>query len=122
MTIGGVAGHNTIGASITACYNTGAVTSPGSSKGGVLGGLSSGTITSCYWLNLSGGGVSQGSGSTANDPQSKPFSSSDWPDFGADWVDYEWTSSGDETSGKYWKTLGSWNGGSPVFPKLYWEP
>jgi hypothetical protein len=122
---GGVVGENY--GTITACYNTGAVTSPGSNKGGVLGSLGSGTITSCYWLTLSGGGASQGNGSIANDPDAKPFSSSDWPSFTTDWLAYTWTSSGDETNGKYWKSIGRWSappddGSQSEFPKLYWQP
>jgi hypothetical protein len=122
---GGVAGYHTF-AYITACYNTGAVTSPGAKKGGVLGYLFSATITKCYWLNLSSGGVSQGNGSTANDPQAKSFSSSDWPSFTTGWSAYEWTQSGDETNGKYWKSIGQWSsnpidGSKSEFPKLYWE-
>ncbi|GHT26796.1 hypothetical protein FACS189432_01920 [Bacteroidia bacterium] len=31
------------------------------------------------------------------------------------------SSSADGTTNQYWKDLGGWNGGSPTYPKLWWE-
>jgi hypothetical protein len=139
---GGIAGLNNNNATITACYNTGSVYSYYQSGGvagltstysatiacyttgpvygnsnvdGVVGARSVlDNIELCYWLDVPGDNAASGHGSK--------FAIDAWPAFGVDWVDYEWTGSGDEASGKYWKTVGSWDGVSPVFPKLYWEP
>ncbi|MDR2491719.1 MAG: hypothetical protein LBD20_10000 [Spirochaetaceae bacterium] len=32
-----------------------------------------------------------------------------------------WGIGNDHAAGKYWKSLGGWNNGSPQFPKLWWE-
>ncbi|MDR2517433.1 MAG: hypothetical protein LBC88_08655, partial [Spirochaetaceae bacterium] len=117
---------------LTACYNTGAVSGV-TIAGGVMGIFDSGNITACYWLNLSGdgslspasanagigfiqSGIVTGSSATA-------FGSSDWP---SALDDAEWGTGDGSGSGKYWKTLGGWNGGNygrdSDFPKLWWEP
>jgi hypothetical protein len=125
---GGVAADN-FSSAITACYNTGAVRSPGSYTGGVVGWCYLGSITACYWLNLPGGNAAAtGTGTPANDDNTAPFNGAgSWPDFGAGWSAYKWTHPGDETAGKYWKSLGQWSspptdGSESVFPKLYWQP
>jgi hypothetical protein len=113
---GGVAGRNNVDGSIIACYTTGPVYG-GSYVSGVAGyhaGGAGAIIGLCYWLDVSGDDAEGGHGNK--------FAIDVWPAFGADWAAYAWTGSGDEASGKYWKTIGSWNGVSPVFPKLYWEP
>ncbi|MDR1863971.1 MAG: hypothetical protein LBR08_00175 [Bacteroidales bacterium] len=46
------------------------------------------------------------------------FSASAWPTIGAN---AEWGIGDGSGSGKWWKSLGNWNGGNPVYPKLWFE-
>jgi hypothetical protein len=125
--IGGVAGGSN--GVITACYNTGPVTGA-SNVGGVAGENASGTITACY----ASASISTGGGIPGT-----IFGSGDWPSEGMNTgtvnlppttgsgtvaVTNLWHT-GDGTitagTGKLWKSLGGWNGGSPAYPKLWWE-
>jgi hypothetical protein len=102
---------------LTACYNTGSVVSP-SIAGGVCGG-NTGTITSCYWRDVPGDDAAYGiSNPTGTNLNAEVFSSSNWP-FAINHT--EWGIGNGSGSGTYWKSLGSWNNGTPVFPKLWHE-
>jgi hypothetical protein len=92
---------------------------------------SGGNITACYNVgtiatNATGSWNSIGSNGTANYTIDMPshnnnatvFSDTAWPSTTAD---AEWGVGDGSGSGTYWKDLGSWNGGTPVFPKLFFE-
>jgi hypothetical protein len=121
--IGGVVGKNEIAtnsAAVTACYNSGAVTGTGTNIGGVVGEIVNGaTNTACYWYAGVANNVAvNGVGSAGNNAEATPFGSAgDWPVIN---TNLAWGTGSGGPAG-YWKSLGSWNNGSPVFPKLYWE-
>jgi hypothetical protein len=117
--MGGVAGQNTY--QITACYNTGAVSGSSVYVGGVVGRLDYGSVVSSYWANAQGGNASYGIGYGSSDPNgpAAPFSDTNWPTSG---THVEWGIGDDGSgSGKYWKSLGGWNDGNPVYPRLWYE-
>jgi uncharacterized protein YjdB len=100
--VGGIAGY-----SITAiaCYNTGVITGDGrGNTGGIV--AQAGTKTACYVKDP----VNTGGGTA--------FSATAWPSTAAN---AEWGTGDGSGSGKYWKDLGGWNGGSPTYPKLFFE-
>jgi hypothetical protein len=138
--VGGIAGNS---ATITACYNTGSIT--GTSRvGGIAGdsgtitatynlgsvygnnyvggitGSTSGTLRANYWRDNDGDDAVYGRGSdTNNNPAATNeyaavFNAVAWPDEGIE----GWAISG---ANGFWSTLGSWNGGTPVFPKLWYQ-
>jgi hypothetical protein len=87
--------------------------------------LNNGSITACYWLDLPGPSAAANGivWPSPNNTNAEPFAQNVWPG----WSAYTWTQSGDETNGKYWKTIGQWStpptdGSKSEFPKLYWEP
>jgi hypothetical protein len=111
---------------IIACYNTGAITILSGIEGyfGGVAGYIEGTgspitaIKANYWKTVPvvrGIGYDNyiGYGSEA----AKEFSGSDWP---STVENGEW-GTGSGLSGQYWKTLGGWNGGTPIYPKLWYE-
>jgi hypothetical protein len=124
--IGGVVGcsRNRNGAisAITASYSAGNVSYTGNGGtgnvyiGGIVGGdydANATAITACYWA---GTGADNGIGgaSPADTGTAK---------FGASWISAatEWGIGDGSGSGKYWKSLGSWNSGSPTYPTLWFE-
>lgn len=115
--IGGVCGHNY--GDVTTCYNTGLVFegTGGYWIGGVCGYSDpvDGTVTACYWMDNKGDDADNGIGYPASDKNATPFSTTDWPDSRMP----GWSiGSG---SGNWWKSLGGWNSGNPVFPSLWFE-
>ncbi|KAA6312623.1 hypothetical protein EZS27_036475, partial [termite gut metagenome] len=70
------------------------------------------TVSNCFYSGYDNAGY-LGESNTA-----QAFSSSAWPasDSGKNWGV---GTSG--TDGVYWKSIGSWNGGTPTYPTLYWE-
>jgi hypothetical protein len=106
--IGGVCETNDRG-TITACYNTGTVTSKNGSAGSVCRKNDNGTITTCYYTGATG--ISSGSG------DAKKFGNGVWPASNLS----QWGTGNGSGSNKYWKSLGSWNGGNPAYPQLWWE-
>lgn len=120
--------------SIIACYNAGTIEDPDGKAFGITNGRGNTTISQCYTTD---GKV----------PYSTTFQSPDtgiatvtncffkagtpacdgFTDFGAGdaWpglgTHTAWKTSTDGADGAYWKSLGSWNNGVPVYPKLYWE-
>jgi hypothetical protein len=146
--VGGVVGGNKGWpdeyATFTASYNTGNVTGI-SNVGGVAGSNDFCTITASYWTGTVTKGDADfpwgiGSGNSNN---AAPFGDTGWPtadtNTGSKWplswgiVDGSndgahtgtWVNSnkGYDGSGQgyYWKSLGGWNDGAPVYPKLWWE-
>jgi hypothetical protein len=149
VSIGGIAGRahgsgdNAI--TITACYSTGIVEYTGGSTvqdgnslcqaicvGGVFGVCGSttaieSTFADCYWkavdgLNYGIGGTNSADNDLFADETSPSnegttqFGDTKWPANSGEW------GTGDGSgSGKYWKSLGAWNGGNPVYPKLWFE-
>jgi hypothetical protein len=111
-TMGGIAGHMGGSLGVTACYNTGMVTSTAASVGGITG-TGSAAVQYNYWNtnNASATGNNTGTGNLK-------FSSTDWPT--AD-THAQWGTGDGSADGTYWKSLGSWNDGSPEYPKLFFE-
>jgi hypothetical protein len=124
--IGGVCGSSS--SSITACYNTGSV-SGSDYIGGVCGyfnsypsGSSSSSIIACYWKDIAGDRADYGIGydltTEPTDMNTTKFTSRAWPTSNAH---EQWGTGDGSGDGKYWKSLGSWNGGNPIYPKLWFE-
>jgi hypothetical protein len=93
---------------VEACYNIGPVSGEGASIYLYFFDVD-GTIASCYYGGNSPADSQVQSGVT-------PFSATAWPT-----ADMEGWGIGDGTDGKYWKSLGGWNNGNSVYPKLWWE-
>jgi hypothetical protein len=105
---GGVCETNDRG-TVTACYNAGTVTSKNSNAGSLCRKNDDGTITTCYYTGATG--ISSGSG------DAKKFGSGVWPTSTLS----QWGIGDGSGSNKYWGSLGSWNGGTPAYPRLWWE-
>jgi hypothetical protein len=118
---GGVVGLNDeASAIITACYNSGAVTS-GGSPGGVVGqNVSGATNTACYWFAGAGGNAASGVG-TGGATGVTSFGAGTWPSGGEWGTGPALAEGGTGGSGRWWQSIGRWNNGSPEFPVLYWE-
>ena len=123
---GGILGKNGgYGCEIKGCYNIGAIQS---SSGGTLGAITSSAaagnsvMASCYVREKY---------AIAHVTEETVFGSSDWPTSTNNTVWYaDPSNDGTYTAGsdgvptgnyKFWKSLGSWNGGTPQYPKLWWE-
>jgi hypothetical protein len=122
---GGVVGSYI--ASISACYNTGAV-SGGSNTGGVAGGaLSSnsnhsrtGLLEACYWDAYVPTPAQYGIGDSNSDMEAEPFSSfsRNFPDIRTLSLSNIGWRTGNGNNGGYWRS-GTGTGGLP--PRLWWE-
>ena len=123
---GGILGKNDgYGCEIKGCYNIGAIQS---SSGGTFGAITSSTasgssvMASCYVREKY---------AIAHATEETVFGSSGWPTSTNNTVWYaDPSNDGTYTAGsdgvptgnyKFWKSLGSWNGGTPQYPKLWWE-
>jgi hypothetical protein len=132
--IGGITGINAVKANtLTASYNTGTVSYTGSGSGATvkLGGISgcsewnsssNATITACYWkadtaTNGIGYKKTAASAGDVSNVGTSEFASGTWPAAS----ESGWGIGNDSASGKYWKSLGSWGGGSPTYPTLWFE-
>lgn len=118
--VGGIAGENSGSTtSVKSCYNTGKITASVGNYGGVVGfNHNNATVELCYWRVITGG-ASAGVGTTDSYTSATRFSGTDWPlSSMSGWGIGNPTDNGE---GYYWKNLGSWNNGAPVFPKLWWE-
>ncbi|MDR0724405.1 MAG: hypothetical protein LBF59_00160 [Prevotellaceae bacterium] len=118
---GSVSGNSNVGGvcgssyhSVTACYNTGSV-SGNSNVGGVCGYLGYGSITACYWKDVPDDDAAYGTGSSASNANATIFDGSNWP---AKSSHTQWDTGSCNEDEKYWKSLGSWNDGNPVYPTL----
>lgn len=109
--VGGLVGNQPYGGDagcgISLCYNTGSITGFNATNTGSLGGNNcANKITNCFVKEYY---------TYENKDNTKLFSADAWP---------TWTAgpSADGTYGNgYWKSLGSWNEGTPEYPKLWWE-
>jgi uncharacterized protein YjdB len=124
--VGGIVGYHTGTLNITACYNTGSVTGTSDAYNkGIC--ASNATVTACYNI----GSVNNGTGRPICDTQTASyylegvgtgvgtkFSDTAWPSAS---INAEWGTGDGSGSGTYWAALGSWNGGTPVYPKLFFE-
>ena len=111
---------------IKGCYNIGTV--QGKQGGELLGAITSSSasgssvMASCYVKEKY---------AAAHAAEETVFGSSDWPTSTSNTVWYaDPSNDGTYTAGsdgvptgnyKFWKSLGSWNGGTPQYPKLWWE-
>ena len=120
ITGGAASGIVTNGATISGCYNIGAVS--GSQSGGqaaISGGTAS--VSECYVKETIG---TDSGGETVFGDGAWPTSTNNTVWFAAPDNDGTYTkAANDEPTGdyKFWKSLGSWNGGTPQHPKLWWE-
>jgi hypothetical protein len=132
--VGGIVGCMRDGAGLTACYNTGSVEITSGDvvfAGGVLGvGIGSLSIHANYWFNVSGDNADYGIGEDpdsdddigSSDTDAAPFSGTAWPSAGTDpGQNLEWGTGNGSASGNYWKSLGGWNDGNPIYPRLWYE-
>jgi hypothetical protein len=122
--VGGVVGCMWTGTgALKACYNTGNVITNDVTDtyiGSVAGTGAVSLDSANYWKS---GTAPKGIGGIDLDT-SILFSDSAWPDAGTDaGQNPEWGIGASDGSGDgtYWKTLGSWNGGDPIYPKLWYE-
>lgn len=111
---GGIVGYySDAGSEMKSCYNIGEVndTSGNGSAaiGAMLGGDSGYPTYNCY-VAKKYAVVSTNSNSNAVEVV---FADGTWPTDTDEWKT--------TTSGGYWKDLGGWNNGNPVYPKLRWE-
>lgn len=138
--VGGIVGYCHNGA--TACYNTGTITitkrftNNETHIGGITANDDSNNNRACYnigTIELNGSVVSTDdiNGGSGTGYTGKPayiitagsnlyFSETTWPKT----TDEYWKAAADADGTKekgYWKSLGSWNDGSPEYPKLWWE-
>jgi hypothetical protein len=127
--VGGVVGYFSWDGEMTACYSIGAITVTSGDPnlaGGVSGRLYNHTnMHNNYWFNVLGDNAEYGIGYNDSSPflsntDAAPFSDSAWP---SDGDNLQWGIGASDGSGDgtYWKTLGSWNGGDPIYPKLWFE-
>ena len=121
ITAGNAGGISVPGnAKISGCYNIGTVTGTATATSGAIA-PSAVSVLECYVKEKIG---TDSGGETV-------FSDGAWPTStnGAVWFaapdnDGTYTkAANDEPTGdyKFWKSLGSWNGGTPQYPKLWWE-
>jgi uncharacterized protein YjdB len=126
---GGIVGYVGVATTIIACYNTGTITGK-TMNGGIVG--AGGNITASYntgtiatdaagsWNSIGNSGVACYTIdlSAGHNNNATVFSGAAWPSTSAN---AEWGVGDGSGSGKYWKSLGNWNGGSPTYPKLFFE-
>lgn len=139
---GGIAANTTDNVIIAGCYNAGAINATSTNQsGGII--ATGGTIVGCYNTGVIGGRQTNSIANSATVTDCftaveyggttsgvTVFGSSAWPaytDSNSPWYvdpnpDGSYTNNGATFSNcKFWKSGGGWNGGSPVYPKLWWE-
>jgi hypothetical protein len=113
--VGGVCGYNYNSSSnIRACYNVSSVFGS-SNVGGVCG---RGGSTACYWKDIADDDANYGLGSSQSNTGASIFTLLDWP---TPVINSQWCTGDGSEDGKYWKSLGGWGGGNPIYPKLWFE-
>lgn len=122
--VGGVMGTASWNHSLEYSFNTAALNANAGTVGGLIGTASKGNpyVTSvfrCYWLDNANDNAIYPVGSWGSTfppgTDIKKFSSSAWPSASESWT------TGNGTNNAYWKSLGGWNNGNPVYPKLFYE-
>jgi uncharacterized protein YjdB len=124
--VGGIVGYQHQGTlDVIACYNTGNITASGSNAAGIHPNANASKMIACYNTGIITKGSSIGSNGTAcysanntSKNNATEFSATAWPSAS---INAEWGTGDGSGSGTYWKSLGSWNDGSPVYPKLFFE-
>ncbi len=85
-----------------------------------------GTLAYCYWTVVVGSFDTKeaNTGITSSAPFGNGTGGTLWPvnNRNNGWGVFVNESSTPVTDGYYWSDLGRWNGGNPVYPKLWWEP
>jgi hypothetical protein len=117
--VGGICGSNGSYSTITACYSIGSVSGSNDNVGGVCGTIYSyATITACYWKDITNDKADYGIGISQSNTGATKFAANAWPISG---THQQWGIGDGSGDGKYWKSLGSWNGGNSIYPKLWFE-
>lgn len=109
--IGGICGENARSSTITACYNTGKLTASEVTTMGSIYGYTNNNVVACFIKEILNMDIDLGDGVSV-------FLEGQWP---STTDSPEWGVGDGSSSGKYWKTLGSWNEGTPDYPRLWWE-
>ena len=122
-TVSGIVGEvASSGSVLSGCYNTGVVSSTG---GGTVGAICGGDF-----YKASGTCYTTTSYSVVMSTNREKEFSSEWPvgtDTATAWYANESNDGtytviyGVYSNCKFWKSVGSWNAGSPIYPKLWWE-
>lgn len=122
--VGGVIGIAYWNHSIDYCFNAAPVYSNTGTVGGLAGSAANSNpyVTSvfrCYWLDSASDNALYGVGNwkavLPAGTDLKKFSATVWPSASEGWI------TGTGTNNAYWKSLGGWNNGNPVYPKLFYE-
>ena len=127
--MGGIIGINTGKSEISACYNQGDIDSGILDPAGIIGDSLGGDdrlVYACYWLDKAGTFTSMvGIVQPGKNSHAKPFGDTSydprdpWPKIT---THLDWGTGDGSGRGKYWKSLGFWNGPqNSVFPTLFWE-
>ena len=116
------------------CYNTGNITGT-EIVGGIGSIMAQGTLKYCYNIGEIKGNGKISAITTGYSSQSlsyckqsyamtikdeKVFSETTWPKTDDEGWKADTGADGTDLNG-HWKSLGGWNGGSPTYPKLWWE-
>ena len=135
--VGGIVGEPEQGAYyIEYCYNTGKIDGT-DYAGGIAASMSQGTIGYCYNIgDVIGSGTYVSALTAYSDSKKgvsyckqsytnvldieKVFSQENWPKTDDEGWKADTGADGTDLNG-HWKSLGGWNGGSPTYPKLWWE-
>jgi hypothetical protein len=104
--------------SIIACYNIGSVTGGGSWTGGVCGFIYPSSPIACYWKDIPDDNADYGIRYPQSNTGTSVFGLGVWPAIA---THTQWGTGDGSGDGKYWKSLGGWNNGNPVYPKLFFE-
>ena len=122
---------------VNECYNTGAIygtlQSLGNMNGAIIGkayvsNINAPITSNCFWKDIASDGANSAIGRVQmniggvitevpglSDVGTIQFSSTSWPSVATSWM------VGNGTNGMYWSSLGSWNNGNPIFPRLHFE-
>ncbi|MCA6448913.1 MAG: hypothetical protein IM587_01825 [Chitinophagaceae bacterium] len=122
--IGGVIGSASWNHTLEYSFNTAPLNANSGIVGGLIGFASKGnpyvtTVFRCYWLDNASDnavyGISNWGNTLPAGTDLKKFSATAWPSASEGWT------TGNGTNNAYWKSLGGWNNGNPVYPKLFYE-
>jgi hypothetical protein len=128
--VGGILGQiSYVNGTLHNSYNIGSIKG-GNFNGGLIGLLTFDsfiTISNNYWEDLATDNAQYATGGISyyingyyginpgNNSGASFFSATTWPSVSQGW------NVGNGTGNAYWKLLGSWNNGNPIYPKLWFE-
>ena len=135
--IGGIVGYQKMQTIVYACYNEGQISNNGSGLIGAISGNSYGpedVIYASYNIGLPENAAIV-TGNYCYTKGSVPygamtFGAGSWPSASDHFAwtasptadgSFTYEESGGVSSCQFWKSLGGWNGGTPEYPKLWWE-